>query len=170
MFNSGRNVEDDPFAFVMHLTHSHNTDTARYIDTLPSTDLIAMSCRSTKDSIKNSNKTKVKTYLSLSPALLEPPLYHLDIPEYVRAAATRFRLSAHSLRIETGRWARLPRQERLCTCGDGVQDELHVTEHCRLIRDIRDKYYDLDFNCVSLCKFDIPAKAWAIYDILTFFK
>ncbi len=34
--------------------------------------------------------------------------------EFKRIVYTRFRLSAHNLKVETGRWARLPREERVC--------------------------------------------------------
>ena len=63
----------------------------------------------------------------------------LPIPEHTRVAFSRMRLSSHRLRIETidiiynmmsmietGRWARIPRDQRLCGCGE-VQDEGHVS-------------------------------------------
>ena len=61
--------------------------------------------------------------------------------ELHRQAFTRFRVSAHSLAIETGRWnrggrGRLPVEERLCECGE-VQDEIHVIETCPRTEDIR---------------------------------
>ena len=60
-----------------------------------------------------------------------------------RMAFTRFRVSSHSLCIETGRWnrrgrGRLPREERLCVCGE-VQTEWHVVENCPVTRDIRQR-------------------------------
>ena len=46
------------------------------------------------------------------------------VPEWQRIAFTRFRLSSHRLRIETGRWSRLPREQILCDCGaNEPQDE-----------------------------------------------
>ena len=112
----------------------------------------------------------MKTYVKLSPTLEVSPLYSLDIPEYVRVSATRFRLSAHNLKIETGRWARLPRDERICSCGTGVQDEYHVIEDCILSDGVRNKYNDIQFNCISICACDTPSKAWAIHDIIETFK
>ena len=39
----------------------------------------------------------------------------------------RFRLSAHHLRVETGRWTRTPRQFRVYPCDNvSIQDENHV--------------------------------------------
>ena len=66
--------------------------------------------------------------------------------EVHRQAFTKFRVSAHSQAIETGRWnrggrGRLPVEERLCECGE-VQDEIHVIEtcHCPRREDIRRDY------------------------------
>ena len=170
MAKSERSPAVDPFAYVMHLIRSYNTESSRLIGSMPNLDIIAISRRNMKDMIRNSNKSKVKTYLKLSPTLEVPPLYLLDIPEYVRALVTRFRLSAHNLKVETGRWARIPRHERVCTCGTDVQDEFHVIEDCTLIAEVRNKYTDIQFDCISLCICDTPSKAWAIHDIVETFK
>ena len=47
----------------------------------------------------------------------------LYLIEHFRLAYTRFRLSEHNLRIETGRWARVPREE---CCVTESQDESRV--------------------------------------------
>ena len=69
--------------------------------------------------INNSEKTRDKTYKEINPSLSTSVIYCKDskIPEYARIAITRLRLSSHRLRIETGRWSRLPKEERLCSCG-----------------------------------------------------
>ncbi len=46
-----------------------------------------------------------------------------NIVEFV--ACTRIRLSSHRLRVETGRWDRIPFENRTCLCG-AVQTEEHV--------------------------------------------
>ena len=48
-------------------------------------------------------------------------------------------LSSHNLKIETGRWSRIPRENRLCECGE-VQDELHITLLCPKTNAMREKY------------------------------
>ena len=48
--------------------------------------------------------------------------------------------SSHRLKIETGRWARIDREDRLCQCGQAVQDEKHVIVDCPLVQDIRERY------------------------------
>ena len=52
------------------------------------------------------------------------------IPEMNRISVNRLRLGSHHLRIETGRWARIPRDERLCVCGGDIQSESHVLIDC----------------------------------------
>ena len=61
------------------------------------------------------------------------------IDERKRVSFTKFRLSSHRLKIETGRWSRIPRDNRLCECGD-VQDEVHVALYCPKTNALRNKY------------------------------
>ena len=61
------------------------------------------------------------------------------INERERLVFTRFRLCSHHLKIETGRWARIEKENRLCGCGTGVQDELHVLLRCTKT-DVRRKF------------------------------
>ena len=68
------------------------------------------------------------------------------IPEYLRVIITRWRLSNHDLRIETGRYVRplLPRNMRTCSmCVTLVEDEEHALYHCPLYADARRNYADL---------------------------
>ena len=64
------------------------------------------------------------------------------VPEYLRVSFTRLRLSSHRLRIETGRWSRIPRENRLCACGviHNIQDEAHVIQVCPNVGHIRQRY------------------------------
>ena len=45
----------------------------------------------------------------------------------------KFRLGSHRLPIETGRWSRIPRNERVCTNCGVLGDEDHALYHCSLI-------------------------------------
>jgi hypothetical protein len=49
-----------------------------------------------------------------------------------RRTSTRFRISAHKLTIETGRYKGIPRHDRICTrCTDNtVEDERHFLFSC----------------------------------------
>ena len=63
--------------------------------------------------------------LNISPFL---DLYHPQAMNIIK-----FRLGSHFLPIETGRWNRTPRNERLCsTCGV-LGDENHVIYSCSQI-------------------------------------
>ena len=54
---------------------------------------------------------------------------------------TRYRLSSHNLKVETGRWSRTNRENRTCSCEQGgIQDEEHVTSVCGLTTGLRERY------------------------------
>ena len=70
---------------------------------------------------------------------------YLDVlPSKLRINISKLRLSAHQLRIETGRYARnrLERALRLCTLCDisDIQDEYHFVLVCLVYDSIRKKY------------------------------
>ena len=71
----------------------------------------------------------------------EPYLNYITDPS-TRKEVTRFRISAHSLRIETGRYKKLDRDKRICLmCNSGdVEDEFHFIIKCQAYLDIRNKY------------------------------
>ena len=69
-----------------------------------------------------------------------------------RRLITKLRISAHNLRIETGRHTHpvTPAQDRKCLeCGSGeIEDEFHVTMKCKKYADIRLKTLnDISLEC-----------------------
>ena len=68
----------------------------------------------------------------------------LSTPEYInktmfetdRLLLTRFRCGSHSLLIEKGRYSKIPRDERLCSCRRGVQTIIHCFNDCPSTRHI----------------------------------
>ena len=99
--------------------------------------------------IQMADTTRRTTYLEINPTLSVHPLYNSDrIPEYCRISFTRMRLSSHYLKIETGRWSRIPREERLCQCGE-LQTEKHVLLECPLLQYLRLIYDDLDYSSIG---------------------
>ena len=50
-------------------------------------------------------------------------------------------LSSHSLKVETGRWSRIPKDDRLCGCGEAIQDEEHVLLRCPKTDFAREKFH-----------------------------
>ena len=87
-----------------------------------------------RQSLRNSQSTRRQDYTMMNPELNISPV--LDpkcdnfIPEMNRISVNRLRLGSHHLKIETGRWARIPRDERLCVCGGDIQSESHVLIDC----------------------------------------
>jgi hypothetical protein len=136
-----QSMEDDPFIFAWLLTRNGNRRMARYIDSLlENGDFITVAKRQLRDNVLNCNKSKFITYANINPTCGSPDIYRSRdyTPEHYRIAFSRMRLSSHRLRIETGRWARLARDQRLCTCGR-VQDECHVLQDCPRTQALRDR-------------------------------
>ena len=67
-------------------------------------------------------------YLQMNPELKRSPF--LGRIDKVGKAITKFRLGSHKLKIETGRWQRIPRDERLCGTCHVLGDERHCIYDC----------------------------------------
>ena len=104
----------------------------------PQYDYYTNSLEEAKTTIRSSISTRRSTYLGLNPELSLNEIYSGSniIPELTRIAFTRMRTSSHRLRIETGRWSRTPREQRLCNCGD-IQSEEHVLLRCPISQELR---------------------------------
>ena len=91
-------------------------------------------------------KTKLRLYLTMNPDLSVHPLYKVTeskaiVEDNLRMAFTRVRLCSHRLRSETGRWSRVPSDQRYCPHCDNamIQDEEHLLQ-CPATQPIREKY------------------------------
>ena len=92
-------------------------------------------------------KTKLRLYLTMNPELDVHPLYKTTsdndsiIEDNLRMAFTRVRLCSHRLRSETGRWNRVPSDQRFCPhCGGtSIQNEEHLFQ-CPATLSIHEKY------------------------------
>ena len=107
-----------------------------------------------EDVRRNANKTKFRTYAeAMNPELSVHPIYMSReyIPDYVRQSFSRIRLQSHNLKVETGRWSRVPREQRLCDRCDAqaVQDEAHVLLTCTYTEPIRQRYQQLNFTTIA---------------------
>ena len=110
-----------------------------------------------RSKISGSESSRRKTYYEFNPQLTHHIIYTENVPEYLRIAFTRIRLGSHRLKIETGRWARIPIEERLCTCG-AVQNESHVLLHCPVSDPFRRHFPDLNFEKLSALMEGNPLK------------
>ena len=66
-------------------------------------------------------------------------IYSSMLSDYYRTVLTRWRLSNHSLKVETGRYT-VPyteRKDRLCTLCGSLEDEQHVIFDCPRYDDLR---------------------------------
>ena len=134
------------FHIVLNLCRNTNTKGFRFIQEAlqydcyanPLTNIISLVLNKPEDA------TKFNTYKTvLNPGLRVHPVYSRDqyVPDFTRVAFTRLRLMSHDLKIETGRWSRIPRDMRRCQCdGASVQTEFHVLVDCSLTREIRWKF------------------------------
>ena len=114
--------------FIQH----YETLTTRY----SSPQEIVEECRDQlKQRIRNRAGTgqyKFEIYTRVNPDLSTSPFINSIHP--ISHLLVRFRLGSHQLPIETGRWIRRPRHERLCTACGELGDEEHVIFSCSLVR------------------------------------
>ena len=106
-------------------------------------------------------------YRSINPTLEHHNIYkNNNIDDQKRISCTRFRVGSHRLKIETGRWSRTPKHERLCSCLNGIQDENHVIFHCTQTETFRLKFNILDFtNMTTFFNSDAKTLTKFIYEV-----
>ena len=61
------------------------------------------------------------------------------MPRSYRRMLSNFRCGSLKLKVETGRYEKIPLKDRICThCSDNeIENEMHVLLHCRLYNDLR---------------------------------
>ena len=100
---------------------------------------------------KSNTNTLSERYHQLIDLRYNHIVYNSFVPEYLRVVITRWRLSNHDLRIETGRYVRpiIPRNMRFCSvCVESVEDEEHALFYCPLYDDVRRNYTNF-LECYS---------------------
>ena len=108
-----------------------------------------------KNRLKNSSMTMSQRYTEITDLRYSHTLYGSFCNEKHRTKITRWRLSCHSLRIETGRYKKppIPREERYCLfCRTVVEDEVHSLFHCDAHVFIRLRNKELLEKCNTLYK------------------
>ena len=64
----------------------------------------------------------------------------------VGRAQIKFRTRNHMLPVETGRWRRIPRENRKChLCHLDIGDEYHYLINCNFLNNLRRQYIDRKF-------------------------
>ena len=145
MITARSEMSDDPLMHAINIVKVHNKPVWSYIESVMNGDkFVDTELHIMKEAITNAppSATRSHTYLSLNPGLEVHPIYtecSTTIPDYLRITFTRFRISSHMLRVETGRWSRTPREYRLCKCGLDIQNETHVFV-CPLAKNLAEKF------------------------------
>jgi hypothetical protein len=135
-------IDETPLSRVYKMCESKGTPGYRYIKRLLDNE-INETLEELKAKFENETGTKATKYKEINPDLKVHPVYNTDtyIDERKRVVFTRFRVSSHSLKIETGRWARINPEDRVCDCDrGGVQDERHIVFDCSKTTDVRGRY------------------------------
>jgi hypothetical protein len=161
---------DTPLAKAMKIAEQQKTPSHAYITSLiqQEQNFIDSDISLRKTRMLNSQSTKVQAYLTINPELKVHSLYSPveDIPEYARTSLTRFRTSSHYLKIETGRWSRVARENRTCQCQESVQSEEHVVTACPLTLNMHPNFRTLK-EAMNHAPKDL---AMIVHKILEFFK
>ena len=110
----------------------------QYLDTLQQeTSRSTLFLTRVRSTIQQSDSSRRRAYLHMNTSLEAHPATNpwnrASIPEQNHIALTRIRLASHLLRIETGRWSRIPRENRLCNCRTDIQTEDHVLLRCTIM-------------------------------------
>lgn len=98
-----------------------------------------------KERIQLSDLSMSSRYKEISNLKYCDVLYNSFVVERYRTIITRWRLSSHSLRIETGRYTRpkTPKPERKCGICNTLEDEHHALFACSAHIFIREHYHDI---------------------------
>ncbi len=147
-----------PLQYAMQLAKESKCPMGVYLQELESitSDPVTEFSVLNKDSVQNSEASRSVIYRDLNPDLSEHSMYSdTKVNERYRIVTTRLRLGSHRLKIETGRWSRIPRDMRLCSCDQDVQSEEHVLTQCPLTVHIRRNFPNLPVtNIASLMKYE----------------
>ena len=163
----------DPLGFALELTRQDNRVMNSHLEqVMNAPDHIRTDKEELMERVRSNEGSKYRTYCELNPELSVHPLYlnsRFIVEDSLRITFTRFRLSSHRLRVELGRWSRTPRDQRLCRCGTGIQDEQHLLL-CPQTQEIRESFnyhstdlYDL-FQNMDKKKLCILSKCLAILE------
>ena len=72
--------------------------------------------------------------------------YLVTVPTKFRKYLLKFKARNHMLPVETGRWRRIPRENRKChLCHLDIGDEYHYLINCNFLNNLRRQYIDRKF-------------------------
>ena len=93
--------------------------------------------------VRPNQRNKLRTYRLFRNKYCMEPYVEEVLNRQHRSALAKFRCAAAPLKIETGRYERIPHDQRLLcfNCPDKVEDEMHVLFECSLYDDLRQVLY-----------------------------
>ena len=166
--------EGSPAHHMLQISVAGRTSMGKYLvwlDNLQHPNYVAHSFRSVCERVMESDRSKCQTYRQLNCELSTHPVYaqkHV-IAERYRVAFSRIRLSSHYLKIETGRWARIERQNRVCPCDHAsIQTEEHALCFCALTENLRHQFPQLHYHNVNVLLSDHQNELYEfVFKVLT---
>ena len=72
----------------------------------------------------------------------------------MRKALSAFRISAHKLNIERGRYLNLKVEDRQCSICNVIEDEIHALCQCKKFNVLRDQMYQTVIKKLNINKTD----------------
>ena len=86
---------------------------------------------------------KLRTYFCFKSNFMKENYRHVIKNRDVRKCFTQFRISAHQLAIERGRYKNIKADERFCKCCQAkeIEDEIHCLEKCQTSSNEREKLF-----------------------------
>ena len=121
---------------------------------IPSNSIVQNNLKERKERLENQDTTRITQYKNITNLEHNTVLYTSFVNDDLRVIITRWRLSCHKLRIETGRYTNpiTPRDQRLCKICFVLEDEQHALFQCPVHSFIRLKYHSLlgKYNTVPL--------------------
>ena len=141
-FDKIKNLNEDEVVVKSIFKICEDTPIVRYYESLQENNKESnISQREHK--IANAESSMLKYYSSLVNISEKATIYSSFVDDRYRAVITRWRLSNHKLRIETGRYRDIPREDRKCFICNVIEDEWHVIFNCPSFLYIRRNYLSL---------------------------
>ena len=134
--------EDAMVAAILKLCK--DTSIVRYYDALHGNNR-ERNITERQERITTSNASMMIYYRNLVDIINKPIIYSTFMNDSQRHTITRWRLSNHKLQVELGRYAVpiIPREERICTRCNVLEDEYHAIYVCPTFHLLRMKYDDV---------------------------
>ena len=102
-----------------------------------------------------SEKPKLCTYVKVKKQYETEPYLRAMLLKHKRSLISRLRTGTLSLQIELGRFAKIPREQRICNlCKSDVEDEVHFMFNCPELADVRQPFYE-KVSELRVCENDI---------------